>query len=230
MNPSAVSGLALWLKADAGRFTTASGSTPASANGDPVGRWNDATSNAQNVSQATDAARPTYRTATPSIRFDGVDDYLRFAGSRSDELGSLLIAFQTGATAFTTRGAQVLFSSADEGSASTWFEVGLTEDGRLYIETNVAGSKRTVVGSTFLSLSTAYYLTLTFDGTDFYLQLSGTEENPLTFENFASAFAWLGGVSGLDNIVVGGTVTSAGLVRPFQGDVMEIVLYSRDVT
>lgn len=227
MIPSGVQGLVLWLKADAGRFTTAAGSTAASADADPVGRWEDQSGSGLHVLQATDAARPTYRTTTRrSIRFDGVNDCLRAAGSRPDTEGSLLVAFVTGA-ALTS--AQVLLSSADEGVANTWFEIGITADGRLYVESNAAGTKHTVYGSTTLEPSTAYHLALMFDGTDYYLQLSGIEENPLTIENIG-AFAWFGDVAGADNIVVGGTVTSAGLVRPFAGDIMEVALYSGDIT
>ena len=230
MVPNAVPGLVLWLRADQGRYTTAAGSTPASTEGDPVGRWEDGTSNARHVVQATAGARPTYRTTTRrSIRFDGTDDYLSYAGSLTDLLGTLVLAFATGATAFATRGAQVLLSTADAGVANSWFEIGITADGRLYVESNAAGTKHTVVGSTFMALSTGYHLSLSFDGTDYYVELSGDEENPLTIENIG-AFAWLGDVAGADNIVVGGTVTSAGLVRPFQGDVCELALYAGDLT
>lgn len=228
--PNAIPGLVFWLRAFTGRYTTAAGSTPADADGDPVGRWEDQTSGARNVVQATDAARPTYRTTTrKSIRFDGSDDHLSYAGSLSHLLGTFAMAFVTGATAFATRGAQVLLSTADAGVADSWFEVGITADGRLYVESNVAGTKHTVLGSTFMQPSTAYHMSLSFDGTDYYMQLSGVEENPLTIENIG-AFGWFGSVAGADNVVVGGTLTSAGLVRPFQGDVCAMVLYAGDLT
>jgi len=179
--------------------------------------------------QTIDASRPTFLSSTPGVRFDGVNDYLKYTGSRADLVGSLILAFVTGATSFATRGAQVLFAVADEGSANNWFEVGITGDGRIYVESNNGGTKHTVVASRFLSQSTAYHLALTFDGTDYYIQVSGAEQNPLTILNVGT-FAWLGDVVGADNITLGGTVTSAGLVRPFQGDILEVALYSEDIT
>lgn len=213
-----------------GRYSADTGGTAVTTDAAAVGRWEDASSGLRHVLQATAGNRPTYRTATPSIRFDGTDDYLRYVGSRVDTTGSLMLAFTTGATAFATRGVQVIFSSADEGSANNWFEVGITADGRMYVESNAAGSKRTVYGSTYMDVSTAYTFVLTFDDTDYYMQLSGAEQNPMWIQNFASAFAWLGDVSGADNIVIGGTFTSGGLVRPFLGDVMEVALYSGDIS
>lgn len=74
-DPSAIAGLALWLKADAitGLLDAAS-----------VTQWNDSSSNGRNVAQATGAAQPTYRTAQinglPSVRFDG-GDWLATAGN-----------------------------------------------------------------------------------------------------------------------------------------------------
>jgi hypothetical protein len=226
--PNTISGLVLWLRSNVGRYTTAEGSTAASIANDPVGRWEDGSVSETNLTQSTLASRPTYQTTSPSIRFDGTDDYLSYVGSRTDTVGSLILAFTTGATAFSTRGAQVLFSSANTAVANEWFEVGITSDGRLYIEVNASGTKHTVVGSTYLTVSTSYYLTLVFDGTDYFLLLNNEEENPLTISNVGT-FAWLGDITAT-NLVVGGTVTSAGLVRPFLGDILELALYSADIT
>ena len=70
---------ALWLKADAGTFQTSGGSA-ATADTDPVGEWQDQSGNANHVVQATAGRRPLLKTgifgALPSVRFDGVDDYL----------------------------------------------------------------------------------------------------------------------------------------------------------
>lgn len=64
-------GLQLWLKADAGVTTNASGL---------VSSWADQTANGYNVSQSTDGNKPTYIAnqinARPVLRFDGTDDYL----------------------------------------------------------------------------------------------------------------------------------------------------------
>lgn len=73
----------LWLKADAGTFTTSAMSTPATADGDRVGGWQDQSGNGRHATQATGAARGTLKTniqnGLPVVRLDGSDDFL--AGS-----------------------------------------------------------------------------------------------------------------------------------------------------
>jgi hypothetical protein len=219
----------LYVKAYAGLFQDSAGTTAASANNAPVGKWQNQNGDNHNLTQDTSGSRPFLQTALPSLLFDGTDDYLSYSGRVTDAAGSLVVVFKTGATAFATRGAQVLFSSADAGTANNWLEVGITSEGKIYIESNAGGTKHTMVGSTFLSVSTSYFLFAAFDDTDYYVSVNGVEQNPLTIENVGT-FAWLGDVSGADNLVLGGTVTSAGLVRPFQGEILEAALYSYDIT
>src|SRR6185369_17071403 len=64
-------GLQLWLKADAGITTNASGG---------VIQWNDQTANGNNALQITDSQAPLFVPAAlnnkPVLRFDGADDFL----------------------------------------------------------------------------------------------------------------------------------------------------------
>jgi hypothetical protein len=57
------------------------GTSPAAANGDVIGRWDDISGNGYHVTQATTANKPTLRTGVqnslPVIRSDGSDDFLR---------------------------------------------------------------------------------------------------------------------------------------------------------
>jgi hypothetical protein len=68
--PASLSGLAGWWKADQLVLN----------DGDPVATWADQSGNSRDFSQATSAARPTYKTnilnGKPVVRSDGVDDYL----------------------------------------------------------------------------------------------------------------------------------------------------------
>lgn len=213
----------LWFKADSGTNST--------TNGVAISAWADSSGNAGDLSQGTAGNRPTYVSATPAVRFDGTDDYLRRAAGIADTVGTLVVAFVTGATAFATRGDQSLFSSADEGAANEWFEVGVDSTGRIYLERNAAGTKMRLTGSSFLDVSTAYILTIIHNGTDYYVEVDGVEQNPLTVgDGQMLASNWFGDVTGADNFVLGGTVTSGGIVRPFLGDVLELILYPTDLT
>jgi len=83
----------LWLRADAGTYQDAARTTPATADGDPVGGWADQSGNGRHASQSTAGFRPTLQLAElngqPVLRFDGTDDYLlntAFAISQPDTL------------------------------------------------------------------------------------------------------------------------------------------------
>ena len=73
-SPSDVSGLKLWLKADA---------IVGLSDGDPVTTWADSSGEGRDAAQATASKKPTYQTAElngkPVVRFDGVDDVLTFS-------------------------------------------------------------------------------------------------------------------------------------------------------
>lgn len=77
-SPTDISGLKLWVKADANVYSDA-GSTPA-VNDDPVQQWNDQSGIGYNLSQATSGQRPLLKTnvlnSLPILRFDGSDDQI----------------------------------------------------------------------------------------------------------------------------------------------------------
>lgn len=83
LRPDVIPGLKLWLRADRGTFQDASGTTAATASGQPVGLWADQSGHANGASQALAAARPTLQTAAinglPAIQFDGTNDLLTLA-------------------------------------------------------------------------------------------------------------------------------------------------------
>src|SRR4051794_1826732 len=82
-SPTDVSGLKLWLKADAGAYSDSG--TTLCANNDTVKQWNDQSGNSNNVTQVTSGKRPTYKTGIqngqPVLRFDGVDDFLQMGAN-----------------------------------------------------------------------------------------------------------------------------------------------------
>lgn len=79
-NPSKISGLQLWLKADTGLFQNSNGTTAVTADGDPIGYWADQSGNSNHATIATSSLRPTYKVAQQNgyggVKFDGTDDYL----------------------------------------------------------------------------------------------------------------------------------------------------------
>lgn len=78
--PSSVSGLTLWLKADAGVYSDA-GVTPAT-DGNTVQQWNDQSGGGFNFTQATAGNRPTFKT---SISAAGGQNVVRFGGATDND-------------------------------------------------------------------------------------------------------------------------------------------------
>jgi hypothetical protein len=220
----------VWVKASdvATMFQLSGGTTAVVANNDPVGYWQDQSGNGNHVIQATAGNRPLYQSAGPGVLFDGSNDVLKRASALTQTTGSAIVRFSTNATEFLTS-PQVLVSAADEGTANNWFEIGVDEYGRIYIESNAAGTKHTVIGSSRLIQNTAYTLIVVHDGVDYFVLLNGVEENPLSLRN-VGVYAWFGDVANADNFVVGGTVTSGGHVRPWKGTINEVIVTSKDIT
>jgi hypothetical protein len=102
--------LALLLDASAAStlFSDTAGSTPATADGTTIARWNDGSANALNVTQSTAGSRPTLKTniknGLPILRFDGGDSL-----TRASVLGSLL---------FDTNAAYIVMVWKQLGSAA----------------------------------------------------------------------------------------------------------------
>lgn len=78
-SPSSLASLTAWYKADGTLWQDAGRTTPASADGDLVGSWDDASASGLHISQAG-TARPTLKTnivnGKPVLRFDGTNDQL----------------------------------------------------------------------------------------------------------------------------------------------------------
>lgn len=81
-DPATISGLKLWLKADAGLYQDSGRATPATADNDPVWSWADQSGQGRHATAEISGRRPLLKTAIqngmPVVRFDGTDDDLRF--------------------------------------------------------------------------------------------------------------------------------------------------------
>ena len=199
--------------------------------GSPASAW-ESLDETVTLAQSSGSSRPAVTASafgsTQGLTFDGVNDYLTVATKVVTETGAATfsIVFKTAAA---VEGPQVLVSQSDTAVANDWFEIGIAADGRLYVESNAAGTKHTVKGSTALLPSTIYNMILCYDGTDYFMLLNGVEENPLVIENIG-AFAWFGRVGGTTAFTVGATLTSAGVVRPFAGVVGGVYFWDEDLT
>lgn len=78
--PTSVSGISAWYDPSdiSTLFQDVAGTTPVTADGDPVARVNDKSGNSHNLLQATSSKRPIYKTSggLSWLLFDGVDDIL----------------------------------------------------------------------------------------------------------------------------------------------------------
>jgi len=92
-------------------FQDAAGTTPVTADGDPVGLMTDKSGNGNDASQAVAAARPTYKTdgILHWLEFDGVDDGLALYTSTTATTLSSIMGINTTDTKFVFR------TNADQG-------------------------------------------------------------------------------------------------------------------
>ena len=91
-SPDTIANLKLWLKAD---------SLDGTADGTPIGIWNDSSSNGFSVSQATSAYQPVFKTnqvnGKPVLRFDGTHMSMKgaFTGSITDKTMFVVVRLAT---------------------------------------------------------------------------------------------------------------------------------------
>ena len=121
--PDQVTGIYAWYRADLGTYQTVSGSA-ATADGNPVGEWQDQSGNGYHLAQSTSGNRPALKTnilnGHPVLRFDGSNDWLQaalasdwtFLHDGSDFL--VLIVWQT-----TSASPNADFGLLDTGGMST---------------------------------------------------------------------------------------------------------------
>jgi hypothetical protein len=196
------------------------GVTSASIGG-AVSSW---VSGSYDLTQGTAGNRPTHVAAFTTghgVSCDGSSDFLSISNPLTGATGSIAIVFRTG-----TIGTRQV---TDTGAANEWFEIGVTAAGLIYLERNAAGTVSRIVGSTVLTSSTSYQLFAAYDGTDYYLTLNGTEENPLVVESIGTR-GWFSTVTSGDTLSVGAALPSGSGARFFTGTLGVIRIWDTDIT
>lgn len=197
--PDQLSGLRLWLKADA---------ITGLNDGDPVTTWSDSSGQANNATQATAAKKPTYKTGIlsgkPVVRFDGVDDELT--------LGDLSAYFPSAATLFvvvilSSDAAYSIYGTAANDGFWRW-----DGDGKGYMgafrATRIAG----------------YPATMPQTGTRFFELRSSASGYRLYQDGLALGDEQAAGYAGGANHRIGNNADAAA-DRFLAGDVAEIIVY-----
>lgn len=205
------SGLQLWLKADGNLWQDTGGTTPATADGTAVARWDDASSGANNATQATGANMPILKTGAvggkPVLRFDGTNSFMSTA----------LTSFLQPVTIFSvSQGTSVV-------TQNTW--TGSTVDGGLQYrhggvqEILAQGVASLGHGNFGLVANTWYVHTVTFDaGGAINFYINGASD---------------GSTSTAQALTNGGTVVIGESGRGNErlaGDIAELVIYNRVLT
>lgn len=234
-----------WLTADPAYATTdAGGTTPGGVNS-LIRRLTDhgTVGSKRHFNTSNDSYRATLVQSGGTrwqLHFDGATTHYRLTSTVSETAGSLAAAFVAPAT-MPPAARQVVFAGSDPTAAATWWEVGIDTDGRMYWEYSLAGTVQwRMNASTVLDASTLYTLYLTFGGTvavprpDFYAALAvgggSPVEQTVTLAAGTGPGCWLGAAAGPTLLSVGATVTSGGVVRPFAGDLLDLMLFAGDIS
>lgn len=207
--PNNLSGLIAWLKADA----------LALADADPVASWTDSSGNSNTPTQATGAAKPTFKTGILGgkaiIRFDGGDSLAMPTEGNFDLATPTIIAvFKR--------------TSGTGGSIISKNTTGFTDNRRRKIQLNTSAGG---IGYSSGSDGQGIAITATPSNWNMVGVVARADNNHSMFLNGSqSDFATALGDSGLNNAsVLIGCAFGTG-VEGFTGDIAEIIVYNRPLS
>jgi hypothetical protein len=198
-SPTDISGLKLWLKAD----------TLVLNDNDPVGTWADQSGNANNVTQATAANKPLYKTAIingkPVVRFDGINDSLANATPSLTIASSVFVVGALGVAAGSqTAYAPFAITGAGTGSRLCCRLTG-TNWGT-YVGSDLSSGEDLVNGAFNILVITTSSTPVTF------LYRNGTQKATTGSQSVGSG----------NNTEIGSEVANS---RWINGDITEVVMY-----
>ncbi len=199
--PTNISGLQLWLKADGTLWQDSARTTPATADSDPVGAWDDASGNGRHFTQATSGKRPLLRTSILNskaiVRFDKTDDYLTNTTFGYSAAFTAFIVFKTtGLTPY-----QHLLESNGGGTAQVMVNSGAA---------NLFNMTKTYTSPTY----TSWHI-LEFNR-------DGSNNGEIRVNNVSIGTGTMSSATGTSMFL---GIYQDGTSEPFGGDMAEIILY-----
>ena len=216
--PNDISGLDLWLKADA---------ITGLSDGDSVATWSDSSLEGNDFAQGTASKKPTYKTSIVNqkavVRFDG-GDLLTASNFASETAGTIFVVFQS----TDVSADQVLFGTSDEALTTKRFDFGIRgASANLRVRQESADTADDLHGGTIIN-DTWYVAMLSSSGTAYIIQRSGIAPS-LTAVTGSNTGDWFGDTANRDNFSIGAIKTSAEGTF-FGGDIAEIIVYTRDLS
>lgn len=204
--PTDLAGLVLWLKADAGTFQDAAGTTPATAHLAPVGLWQDQSGTGNHISQSTSGNRGALYSnllnGLPGVRLGGTA-FLQGAltGALSQPYTVIAVAR---IEAIMVNLATATLVDGDDSTNRARLEAitGTPPRWRMNAGANLAGAVATVNPNW-------HVFTATYNGNSSALRTDGADD--------ASGAA---GANALDGITVGGNYAGSAILGGLVGEVL----------
>ena len=184
-------------------------------NGSDVAQWNDTSGNTNHASQGTPADQPLYVASglngLPVVRFDGASEYLELASTIDLTGGFEIFLVTTNVTAGDPLANGWQFSGPDRGfriNAAESGELRLAVHGTSVLSAAVSTPYEDIIGVTYSDASN-----------DYVLRQTGTTTDSVTSSTEYSANSgWTSKVGASNN-------NSGGVIRFFDGDIAELVIY-----
>lgn len=220
--PSDLSNLGFWLKADLG--VTFDG-TPV------VTDWNDQSSNAYHVTQATGADQPDYiansLNGLPGVDFDGASHFLERdqANAFNNSTGTLFMVV-SGLGASVTNAIFGVSDSTNIGN-DEYSQVTIRSDRLIEFQTRTGGIFDALRGTT--TLSGGRIIMLNSDGSTVTGEIDGVSET-LNVTAGANNGNWFSLTASPNKITVGALQRDLGISQFFNGILHEKILYDDEKT
>jgi hypothetical protein len=142
--PSGVAGLTFWVKSDTQTYQDSGGTVPATANGNPIQRWDSQAGGGWQLNQATPGSRPTMQLAQvnglPGVRYEGTDDFGSSGVFSNFVTASLYVIYTVYRVAAVDTGAGATYNNdAVWSDAGGYLGQHLKSDGKIYAYNYAAG-------------------------------------------------------------------------------------------